>query len=67
VPDYLRTTNGGAMSMCWFFKVTAWTTWPRRRAVADETRAVNGGTIGLADRTARRFDAVVAELLNRGA
>jgi hypothetical protein len=21
VPDYLRTTNGGAMSMCWFFKV----------------------------------------------
>jgi putative chitinase len=32
VPDYLRTTNGGAMSMCWFFKVTAWKTWPRRRA-----------------------------------
>jgi len=66
VPDYLRSTNGGAMSMCWFFKVNGLEDLAATPGVTDETIAVNGGTNGLADRKAR-FDRVVAELLRRGA
>jgi putative chitinase len=66
VPEYLRTTNGGAMSMCWFFKVNGLEDLAATPGVADETRAVNGGLNGLEDRK-RRFDAVLAELTRRGA
>lgn len=66
VPDYLRTTNGGAMSMCWFFKVNGLDELAATPGVSDETRAINGGLNGLSDRKVR-FDAVVAELLRRGA
>lgn len=65
VPDYLRTTRGGAMSMCWFFQDHHLDDLAATPGCADETRAVNGGTLGLADRT-RRFDAVLAELKRRG-
>lgn len=66
VPEYLRTTNGGAMSMCWFFKVNGLESLAETPGVTDETKAVNGGTNGLADRK-KRFDAIVAELIRRGA
>lgn len=66
VPDYLRTTNGGAMSMCWFFRVHKLDDLAATPGVADDTRAVNGGLNGLADRK-RRFDAVIRELVKRGA
>jgi predicted chitinase len=66
VPDYLRTINGGAMSMCWFFKVNGLEDLAATPGVDDETRAVNGGLIGLEDRK-QRFDAVVAEMMRRGA
>lgn len=66
VPDYLRTTNGGAMSMCWFFKVNGLEDLAATPGVTDETIAVNGGTNGLADRK-KRFNAVVDELIRRGA
>jgi putative chitinase len=66
VPDYLRTTNGGAMSMCWFFKMHGLEDLAATPGCADETRAVNGGLNGLADRT-KRFSAVLAELTRRGA
>jgi putative chitinase len=66
VPDYLRTTNGGAMSMCWFFKVNGLEDLAATPGIADETRAINGGLNGLPDRQ-RRFDAVLAELTRRGA
>lgn len=65
VPDYLRSSAGGALSMCWFFKAHHLDDLAATPGCADETRAVNGGTIGLADRT-RRFDAVLAELKRRG-
>jgi predicted chitinase len=52
--------------MCWFFKVHGLADLAATPGVADETRAVNGGLNGLADRK-RRFDAVVKELLRRGA
>lgn len=66
VPDYLRSTNGGAMSMCWFFKTHGLEDLAATPGVEDETRAVNGGLIGLEDRR-HRFNAVLAELLRRGA
>lgn len=65
VPDYLRTTNGGAMSMCWFFKVHGLSNLAETPGCADETKAVNGGELGLADRTLR-FEHVMAELRRRG-
>jgi putative chitinase len=66
VPAYLATINGGAMSMCWFFKVNGLEDLAATPGIEDETRAINGGEIGLADRK-KRFDAVVAEMLRRGA
>jgi putative chitinase len=66
VPDYVRSQNGGAMSMCWFFKVNGLEDLAATPGVADETRAINGGLIGLPDRK-RRFDLVVAEMIRRGA
>lgn len=66
VPAFLRTTAGAAMSACWFFKVNGLEDLAATPGVADETRAVNGGTNGLPDRK-RRFDAVINELIRRGA
>jgi putative chitinase len=66
IPEYLRTTGGGAMSMCWFFKVNGLEQLAATPGCEDETRRVNGGTHGLADRT-KRFNAVVGEMLRRGA
>jgi putative chitinase len=66
VPTFIRTTGGGAMSMCWFFNEHGLEDLAKTPGVADETEAINGGVIGLADRK-QRFDAVVRELLRRGA
>jgi putative chitinase len=64
VPDYLRSTNGGAMSMCWFFSTHGLSNLAETPGCDDETRAVNGGELGLADRTAR-FGRVLAEIERR--
>lgn len=66
VAAYIRTPIGGALSACWFFKVNGLERLAATPGVEDETRRVNGGTHGLADRTAR-FNRVVTELLRRGA
>lgn len=66
VPDYIRTINGGAMSMCWFFQTRGLEDLAKTPGIADETQAINGGLEGLPDRK-RRFDAVVAEMVRRGA
>lgn len=66
VPAYIRTPEGGALSACWFFKVNGLENLAMTPGVDDETRAINGGTVGLADRKAR-FDRVLAELTRRGA
>jgi putative chitinase len=65
-PAYVETINGGAMSACWFFNANNLGALADTPGVADETRRINGGLIGLDDRKAR-FDAVVAELIRRGA
>jgi putative chitinase len=66
VPDFLRTLQGGALSMCWFFKVNGLEDLAATPGAADETKRINGGLVGLEDRK-RRFDAVVNELVRRGA
>lgn len=65
-PAYVRTINGGAMSACWFFRMHGLEDLAITPGVADETKAINGGLIGFADRK-RRFDAVVAAMIARGA
>lgn len=65
VPPFLQTINGGAMSMCWFFRVHGLENLAATPGIEDETRAINGGLNGLADRQ-RRFDAVRADLRRRG-
>ena len=66
VPDFLRTFEGGALSMCWFFQVNGLKNLANTPGVEDETKAINGGYHGLADRK-KRFNAVVREMLRRGA
>lgn len=66
IPAYLAGVNGGAMSMCWFFKRHGLEDLALTPGIADETKAINGGLIGLDDRK-RRFDAVVSEMIRRGA
>ena len=66
VGPYLASINGGAMSMCWFFRAHGLEDLAITPGCEDETRVINGGEIGLADRKAR-FDALVTELIRRGA
>lgn len=66
VPAYLQTVNGAAMSACWFFRTHGLEDLAITAGCQDETKAINGGEIGLADRTAR-FNAVVKAMLARGA
>jgi putative chitinase len=65
--DWIRQTNdGAAMSAAWFFHDHGIDKLAETAGVEDETRAINGGVLGLPDRKAH-FDAVLQELLRRGA
>lgn len=64
--EYGRTLEGGVMSFGWFWETNGLNALADTPGVEDETRKINGGTHGLADRKAR-FDRAVAELLRRGA
>lgn len=63
---FIRTIEGGVMSFAWFWSVNDLNRLADTPGVTDETRRINGGTHGLADRKAR-FDRTVAALLARGA
>jgi putative chitinase len=63
---YARTLEGGIMAAAWFWEENDINRLADTPGVEDESRRINGGTNGLADRRAR-FDRVVAELLKRGA
>jgi putative chitinase len=63
---YALTVPGAVASFGWFWFVNGLNALADTAGIEDETRKINGGTIGLADRKAR-FDRVVAELLRRGA
>lgn len=64
--DYGRTLEGGVMSAAWFWMTNDLNRLADSPGVADETRRINGGVHGLADRKAR-FDRTVAALLAAGA
>lgn len=63
---YGRTVEGGVMAAAWFWDARGLNLLADTPGVEDETRRINGGTVGLEDRR-RLFDALVAELLRRGA
>jgi putative chitinase len=63
---YARSTEGGIMAAAWFWEENDINRLADTPGVEDESRRINGGTNGLADRRVR-FDRVVAELLRRGA
>ena len=65
-PAYLRTPMGAAMSAGWFFYDNDLHRLANTPDVEDETRRINGGVHGLADRRTR-FNKVVNYLLKRGA
>ncbi|HEX8554296.1 MAG TPA: hypothetical protein VF695_06280 [Sphingomonas sp.] len=60
--NYGRTLEGGIMAAAWFWHANGINELADTPGVTDETRAINGGTHGLADRTAR-FDRAVAAML----
>jgi len=63
---YARTLEGGIMAAAWFWKENDINRLADTPGVEDESKRINNGTNGLADRRAR-FDRVVKELLRRGA
>lgn len=58
--DYLRTPRGAVHSACWFWKRNNLNAFADRGDQIGLTRAINGGTIGLADRQARYTRALPA-------
>jgi putative chitinase len=66
VPWVQSTIEGGIMFAAWFWEANDINRLADTPGVDDESRRINGGTNGLADRRAR-FDRVVKELLKRGA
>lgn len=64
VPDYVRTEEGGMMSAGWFWKSHDLDAKAATPGLADDRRAINGGSFGLAD-VERIFDDVIEELLRR--
>lgn len=50
VPDYVRTPAGGALSAAWFWATNNLNSVCETKSVADVTRIINGGDLGLAER-----------------
>lgn len=63
---YAQTLEGGIMAAAWFWEDNDINRLADTPGVGDETRRINGGENGLADRTAR-FNELVAALLKAGA
>lgn len=61
---YIGTLEGGIESAAWFWSINDINRLADTPGVADETKRINGGAVGLADRTAR-FDRTVKRLLER--
>ena len=60
--EWIGTLEGGIMSAAWFWEANDINRLADTPGVADETRAINGGEIGLAHRKAL-FDVLVRRLL----
>jgi putative chitinase len=59
---YGSTPEGGVMAAAWFWETNDINRLADTPSVADETRRINGGTTGLADRE-KKFGALVARML----
>jgi putative chitinase len=59
---YARTVAGGIMAAAWFWEANDINRLADTPGVADESKRINGGTHGLADRE-KRFNALVARML----
>jgi putative chitinase len=65
--DYAcNSVEGSVASFGWFWDRNQINALADTPGINDETLAINGGTIGLEDRK-KKFDALIAELLRRGA
>lgn len=51
--DYLETKKGAVHSACWFWKKNKLNRYADKNDIVGMTKKINGGTIGLKDRTAR--------------
>lgn len=49
--EYLQTFEGAAQSACWFWETNNLNQWADQGDIVTLTKRINGGTIGLADRT----------------
>ena len=53
VPEYLATFEGAVQSACWFWEANNLNNCADNGDILKMTKVINGGTIGLDDRTAR--------------
>ena len=53
VPEYLATFEGAVQSACWFWETNNLNVLADAQDILALTKRINGGTIGLEDRTAR--------------
>jgi putative chitinase len=58
VPEYLATFEGAVQSACWFWENNNLNSWADQGDIEKITRIINGGTLGLEDRTARYHHAL---------
>lgn len=63
--DYIRTLEGGVMSAAWYWEENDINRLADTPGVEDETRAINGGAIGIDDRR-KRFEAALGALVGQG-
>jgi len=53
IPAYLATFEGAVQSACWFWESNNLNNWADAGDIEKMTKIINGGTLGLEDRTAR--------------
>jgi len=53
LPEYLATFEGCVQSACWFWEANNLNKWADAGDIEKMTKIINGGTLGLDDRTAR--------------
>ena len=51
LPEYLGTFEGAVQSACWFWEVNTLNQWADAGDILTLTKRINGGTIGLEERT----------------
>jgi putative chitinase len=56
--DYVRTQRGALESACWFWRTNNLNSFADARDIVGMSRRINGGDIGLQDRTARWNEAI---------